>query len=111
MVQIALKEQKSIARRWNQWIPWATHHIHAIGGTTDQLLTIIEKQHSSRVITCLAVGLNWGTIRRRKLDDPTLPDTLFQRNLHDAVVSGHRGRKLGVRRTKEQKCQQLLNVL
>jgi hypothetical protein len=108
MMEIAPKTEKRIAFRWKQWIPWATHHIHAQGESTDKFLTIIELLHHSRVVTCLALGLNWGTIRRRKLDNPLVSDEVFQHAVYLASVSGYIGMKHGVHRTKEEKCHQLL---
>ncbi len=97
--------ERRIAHRWLFWIPWATRFIrwnYPMHYVNDHLPRL-KNEHRERILAILRKDLPWTTIRRKKLDDPLISYTEFQANLLECVVSGYRGKKVGVIRTRKEK--------
>jgi hypothetical protein len=91
--------ERQIRDRWEYWRPWATMFARRAvtqGHSTlifppSRALDQLRAVHRRTVIECLAAGLRWETIRKRRLDDPRLDDETRTRKIQESVTKRARG--------------------
>jgi hypothetical protein len=77
-----LREQH-FARRWQEWLPWATIESRKHSDPASQLY-ILKQRHRSRLLALLDARIGWPAIERNRLDSPVMDDAAFEFQLRCA---------------------------
>ena len=85
--------------RWQEWLPWATMEARKHSDPANWL-HIFRTRHRTRLAALLNANIPWDTIRKHRLDSPTMDDAAFQFQLRAASERRRvrMGRVKGVKR-------------
>ena len=70
-------QERAIAARWAQWIPWVCRDLRLRGrdgGISSPEFMRVRQRHSEHVLDLMRAGISMRTIRRHRLDDPRITD-------------------------------------
>ena len=79
------RREQVIAARWTEWTPWATMESRRHSDPAS-IMFVLKTTHRSRLMSLLDARIPWPTIRRNRLDDPTMTGEAFEFQLRAAKM-------------------------
>jgi len=70
-------QERAIAARWTEWIPWVCRGLHLRGrdgSISSPEFMWLRQRHSEHILDLMRAGISMRTIRRHRLDDPRITD-------------------------------------
>ena len=81
--------ERVIARRWEEWLPFASLRAAAIacaGIEISTLMNLYRDTHRRRMLQLLAAGINLSIVERDLLDDPLESEANAQARIQRAIA-------------------------